>query len=126
MLVALWLVVTIQFGLVLWLGADKFKRGGFGPKALSTGHNLHKVYYKDSSYTSDRGWAWRCTCGVGALLNEYGNPSEERALNAWKRHQSLYSELALETGENPYKVLYEDKAAELEKVKSTCYCKDIH
>jgi hypothetical protein len=126
MLVALWLVVTIQFGLVLWLGADKLKRGGSGPKALSTSHDLHKVYYQRSDFMAERGWAWRCSCGVNALINSYSNTSEERALSAWKKHKALYTELALETGENPYKVLYEDKQAELEKVKAACYCKDIH
>lgn len=126
MIVALWFIVIAQFAAVLWLGLDKINRGGFGSKALSTGHKLHKVYYKKGSYSSTSGWAWRCGCGVGHLIDNYSNPSEERALGAWKKHQAMYAELALESSDNKYKVLYEDKQAELEKYKETCYCKDVH
>lgn len=126
MIVALWLVVSLQLCVIAWLGYDKLKRGGFGPKALSTGHGLQRVYYKNGSYTSSKGWAWQCECGVGQLIDGYNNPSEERALGAWKNHRAMYDNLALETTENAYKVLYEDKQAELVEFKKTCYCKDIH
>ena len=125
-MIVLWLIVIAQLGLIGWLGVDKFRRQPLRKGALGDGHGLRRVHYKHSDYGVDRGWVWRCECGVGALINDYNSPSEERALNAWKKHRTLYADLALESSENAYKVLYEDKQAELEKYKETCYCKDIH
>lgn len=125
-MVVLWFIVIIQFGLIGWLAVDKFGRHPSRKTALGGGHGLRKVYYKNSDYGTDRGWVWKCECGVGALIDSYSNPSEARALAAWKNHGALYAELALESGENKYQTLYEDKRAELAKFKENCYCKDVH
>lgn len=125
-MVILYLIIALESALLLWLTIDKAKHGGSGRNALTSAHELVKVYWKDSDYSRDRGWAWKCTCGGSALIDSYNNPTEERALNAWKKHKSLYVQLAVDTGEDKYKILYEDSKKELEKVKSACYCKDIH
>lgn len=125
-MIALWILIISESLIIGLLAFDKFRRTPSGANILEGSHRLAKVYYKNGSYSSNSGWVWKCSCGVGKLIDNYSNPSEERAMNAWKRHKSLYSELAIESGDDKYKILYEDAQAELEKVKAACYCKDIH
>lgn len=124
-MVALYIIILIQAGIILGLSVARYRNKPSTGNALTSGHELTWVRYKNSDYGKDRGWAWKCSCGAGALINEYNNPTEERALNAWKRHKGLYAQMAVEVGEDKYKILYEDTKAEFEKFKESCYCKDL-
>lgn len=122
-MVALYIIIALETILLIWLASSRFSRGG--GKALTSGHELVKVYYKSTGYSYNSGWVWKCSCGTGFMLDDYGNPTEECALAGWKKHKALYSQMAVESGENKYKTLYEDTKSELEKFKEACYCKDL-